>query len=205
MIEGASRGAKPRCCDVLRYRDADDEADVKLIPEIRTLFKFQEYGAKPPIDGVAVVRLRRFHDDGGSMTELARLASGEVEGLPGFRPAQINYSVVEPGVIKAFHLHHRQTDLWYVPPEDRVLLVLVDVREGSATAKAATKIMLGDGASSLVRIPPGVAHGCKNAGERAARIIYMTDEVFSPEPGRTDEGRLPWDMVGSEIWEPSKD
>jgi len=68
-----------------------------------------------------------------------------------------------------------------------------------------TKIMLGDGNSILVRIPPGVAHGCRNLGDEPARIIYMVDEQFSAEPGSTDEGRLPWDLVGAEIWEPTKD
>jgi len=178
---------------------------MKLTPEIRSLFKVQDYGKRPVIDGVAVVPVRRFNDDGGSMTELARLDEGRAQALAGFSAAQINYSTLEPGVVKAFHVHHRQTDVWYVPPEDRVLLVLVDVREGSPTEKVATKLVLGDGASALVRIPPGVAHGCRNVGERTARIVYMTDVHFSAEPGATDEGRLPWDLVGAEIWEPAKE
>jgi hypothetical protein len=33
----------------------------------------------------------------------------------------------------------------------------------------------------------------------------MTDMHFSAEPAATDEGRLPWDLVGAEIWEPSKE
>jgi hypothetical protein len=33
----------------------------------------------------------------------------------------------------------------------------------------------------------------------------MTDVHFSAEPGVTDEGRLPWDLVGAEIWEPAKE
>jgi dTDP-4-dehydrorhamnose 3,5-epimerase len=179
--------------------------DVKLMRELAAIFKYQDYGKKPPIDGVAVHALRRFGEDGGSMTELARVADGALAFDAGFKLAQINYSVIEPGVLKAFHVHHRQTDLWFVPPDDRVLLVLVDVREGSPTVKTVTKLVLGDKSSSLVRIPPGVAHGCKNIGEKAARIVYMTDVQFSAEPKETDEGRLPWDFVGAEIWEPSKD
>ncbi len=60
--------------------------------------------------------------------------------------------------------------------------------------------MLGDGNSRLVRVPPGVAHGCCNLGPREARILYMTDLVFDPDPERCDEGRLPWDFAGAEIW-----
>lgn len=139
------------------------------------------------------------------MTELARLEDGVVGGLPGFRAAQINYSTVEPGVVKAFHVHRVQTDLWYVPPEDRVLLVLVDLRKGSPTEGARLRLLLGDTRSLLVRVPPGVAHGCRNVGRAPARIVYFTDLHFSPEPQTTDEGRLPWDLLGAEIWDPAKE
>jgi dTDP-4-dehydrorhamnose 3,5-epimerase len=178
---------------------------VKVSPELKSLFTFQDYGKRPAIDGVVVHALRRFAEDGGSMTELSRFAEGVPAPFPGFGLAQVNYSTLQPSVIKAFHLHHRQTDIWFVPPEDRVVLVLVDVRAGSPTEKTVTKLMLGDGQSLLVRIPPGVAHGCRNVGNAPARIIYMTDVQFSPEPAATDEGRLPWDFVGADIWEPSKE
>ncbi len=178
---------------------------MKLVSELKSLFTFQDYSKKPSIDGVVVHALRRFAEDGGSMTELARLTGGEPAAFPGFNVAQLNYSTLEPKVLKAFHLHHRQTDVWFVPPEDRVVLVLVDVRAGSPTEKIVTKMILGDGQSLLVRIPPGVAHGCRNLGDKPARIVYMTDVHFSAEPAATDEGRLPWDLVGAEIWEPSKE
>jgi len=178
---------------------------VKLLGELKSFFTFQDYGKKPPIDGVAVHVLSRFADDGGSMTELARFTGGVPDAFPGFTLAQVNYSTIEPSVVKAFHLHHRQTDIWFVPPEDRVVLVLVDVRAGSPTEKRVTKLMLGDGRSILVRIPPGVAHGCRNVGPMPARIVYLTDVHFSAVAGETDEGRLPWDLVGADIWEPSKE
>ena len=176
-----------------------------LIPEVKSLFKFQDYGKKTPIQGVVVCVLKRFGEDGGSMTELSRFSRGIPDALQDFELAQINYSTLEPSVLKAFHVHHRQTDVWFVPPEDRVLLVLVDVRAGSPTEKTVTKLLLGDGQSMLVKIPPGIAHGCRNLGAAPARIVYMTDVRFSADPGATDEGRLPWDLVGAEIWEPSKE
>ncbi len=176
-----------------------------LIPELKALFKFQDYGKKPPIEGVAVHVLKRFVEDGGSMTELSRFADGHPDAVPAFSLAQINYSTLAPSSIKAFHVHQRQTDIWYVPPDDRVLLVLADVRKGSPTEKVVTKMVLGDGQSMLVVIPPGVAHGCRNLGSAPARILYMTDVRFSADPGATDEGRLPWDLLGAEVWEPSKE
>ena len=55
----------------------------------------------------------------------------------GFEVRQVNYSEMDPGVIKAFHLHRRQTDVWFVPPGDKMLLVLLDVRAGSPHRNAA--------------------------------------------------------------------
>ena len=135
------------------------------------------------------------------MTELARLADGHPQAFAGFVVRQINYSEVEPGAIKAFHLHQRQTDVWYVPPSDRMLMVLLDVRQGGKTEGVRMRFTLGAGTSRLVRIPPGVAHGVRNLASGAGRIIYFTDVHFSAEPSMCDEGRLPWDYAGAEIWE----
>jgi dTDP-4-dehydrorhamnose 3,5-epimerase len=174
---------------------------VKLTETARRALRKQEYGPAPGIDGVSRVSLRRFHDDGGSMTELLRLGHEDAAGLAGFRPAQINFSTLAPGVIKAFHVHERQTDVWFVPPEDRVLVVLVDVRAGSPSEGARMRQLLGDGDPALLRIPPGVAHGCRNLGPDTATILYLTDLHFTADPQRCDEGRLPWDFLGPEVWE----
>jgi dTDP-4-dehydrorhamnose 3,5-epimerase len=161
----------------------------------------QDYSAKRKIEGVEIVDLRRFNDDGGSMTELGRLNGGLHAGLPGFEVRQINYSVLEPLAIKAFHLHTRQTDVWYVPPSDKLLLVLADVRKGSPSEGQRLRMVLGDGNSKLVRIPPGVAHGCRNLRATGpCAIIYFVDIQFSTD-AQCDEGRLPWDHFGADIWE----
>jgi len=175
-----------------------------LLPEAKRAFHVQSYASAPSIEGVQTVELKRHHDDGGSMTELARLLDGRPEALAGFTVRQINYSELEPGVVKAFHVHLRQTDVWFVPPSDRVLVVLVDVRESSATRGTTMRLMLGNGSSRLLRIPPGVAHGARNLGTRSGRIMYFTDLHFSSEPSTCDEGRLPWDYVGAAIWEPTR-
>ncbi len=174
---------------------------MELSPEAKRLFQVQSYGGASRIHGVEIVDLRRHHDDGGAMTELLRVTDGCAEALAGFTVRQVNYSEVEPGVVKAFHVHTRQTDVWYVPPSDRMLLVLVDVRKGSPTEGAQMRFVVGGGASRLVRIPPGVAHGVRNVGAATGRVIYFVDVQFSAAPEDCDEGRLPWDYVGAEVWE----
>ncbi len=88
-----------------------------------------------------------------------------------------------------------------MPPHDKLLLVLHDCRSGSSTEGVTMRFVLGDGRNRLVRIPPGVAHGTKNLAPQMGRIIYMVDVMFSPEKGECDEGRLPWDFLGAEIWD----
>lgn len=176
---------------------------MQLDPKASEAFFVQDYSGSAPIDGVELVALRRFHDDGGAITELGRLTTGQHAQLEGFEVRQINYSEIEPGVIKAYHMHHRQTDVWYVPPCDRLLLVLHDCRADSPTQGETMRFVLGDATSQLVRIPPGVAHGCRNIGLSTGRIIYMVDVHFSADAD-CDEGRLPWDHLGAEIWELTK-
>ena len=59
---------------------------------------------------------------------------------------------------------------------------LLDVRADSPSKNVQRRLVLGDGASRLVRIPPGVAHGVKNLGQSRGRIIYFVDTQFSPAP-----------------------
>jgi dTDP-4-dehydrorhamnose 3,5-epimerase len=157
---------------------------VELSDAAKRALSFQDYAAPPGIEGVEVVDLKRFTDDSGSFMELARLRQGLVGALPGFECRQVNYSELDPGVIKAFHVHRRQTDVWFVPPGDKMLVVI-----------------LGDGQTRLLRIPPGVAHGVKNLAPSRGRIIYLVDVQFSPDPEQTEEGRLPWDFAGAGIWD----
>ena len=170
-------------------------------PNARQSYAVQDYSGQASIAGVEIIPLRRFNDDGGSMTELGRLDGGLHQGVPAFDVRQVNYSVMEPLAIKAFHLHKRQTDVWFVPPSDKLLLVLGDVRAGSETEGEVRRIVLGDGNSALIRIPPGVAHGAKNLRPATpSTIIYFVDVQFSADD-ECDEGRLPWDHFGAEVWE----
>jgi dTDP-4-dehydrorhamnose 3,5-epimerase len=167
-------------------------------------FAQQDYSPQAPIGGVEILDLKRFVDDGGAFVELGRLTAGAHAAFAGFEVKQVNYSEMDPGVIKAFHLHRRQTDVWFVPPGDRMLLILLDCRAGSPTENAVRRMILGDGATRLVRIPPGVAHGVRNLATTRGRLIYFVDTHFSPDPDTSDEGRLPWDFAGVDVWESTR-
>ena len=55
----------------------------EFLDPARDQYTVQDYSARPKIEGVEIVALRRFNDDGGSMTELGRLEAGKLLVPPG--------------------------------------------------------------------------------------------------------------------------
>lgn len=159
----------------------------------------QAYGGRPAIDGVVVADVSHHVDDSGGLVELGRLAGGALQGFPDFEVRQVNWSQVVPGAVKAWHLHLDQDDLWFVPPQGRLLAGLRDCRRHSPTHGVTMRFVLGAGKSQLVRVPRGVAHGVANPWTDASDLIYLVDRVFSTTD--PDERRLPWDHFGADFWE----
>lgn len=165
----------------------------------------QDYTKKQPIEGVQIIELPWFTDDGGFFMELARFEEGIHQQFPDFSIKQVNYSEMMPGVIKATHIHMNQEDIWFVPPSQRLLVGLKDMRKGSESEGVEMRFVMGGGKPRLVYIPRGVAHGAANLWSAPAAIIYFVNNTFSPDPETSDEYRLPWDVFGKEFWEMSKE
>lgn len=164
----------------------------------------QDYSPRPQINGVKVVDLKAFTDDGGYFLELARLPQLAEQHFPGFVLQQLNYSEMDPGVIKAWHLHEHQDDIWFVPPSHRLLVALRDVRDGSESKDVTMRLVAGRGKAQLIFIPRGVAHGAANLWQQPAAILYFVNQQFTADPDKNDEYRLPWDQFGAEVWEMTK-
>src|SRR6056297_960657 len=96
---------------------------MQLLDKYEKEANLQDYSTEPEIDGVEIISLKRFNDETGSFTELLRLNDGETENIPDFNLQQINYSSLDGKMIKAFHIHKKQTDIWYVPPASKILLI----------------------------------------------------------------------------------
>ncbi len=137
------------------------------------------------IAGVTVKRLVRHPDDRGFFMEVLR----DDDGLLA-RFGQASFSKTYPGVIKAFHYHQRQDDLWFFPVGN-AQVVLHDLREGSPTFGQTDVHYMGEDHPILLVIPAGVAHGYRVLGQQAACILYFTTESY--DPAAPDELRIPWD------------
>jgi dTDP-4-dehydrorhamnose 3,5-epimerase len=167
--------------------------------EFRDRLATQSYEEQMAIKGVEFFDLLPPSDEGGDFCEVARFtADGELQCAPGFRPAQCGYSYLEPGTVKAWHLHMRQEDLWFIPPHDRCLVGLHDVRQHSESYRSTMRFVMGARRSRLLLIPRGVAHGIANLTNRPASMFYFVNESFDRE--NPDEHRLPWDLLGEELW-----
>jgi dTDP-4-dehydrorhamnose 3,5-epimerase len=163
----------------------------------------QDYTKRPTIHGVQLLNLNMFVDDGGALAEIMRLdEQGNLQLIPEFKVRQSTYSQVLPGVIKAFHLHYNQEDVWFILPCDRLLIGLFDARGDSPTYRHQMRFVLGAGRAQALYIPRGVAHGCANPYDKTANMIYFVNQCFNAE--QPDEHRLPWDTLGSDFWELKK-
>lgn len=171
--------------------------------EFRTDISVQDYSRKTTIEGVQLIALNSFVDDGGALAEIVRLDdNGNLAVLPEFKVRQTTWSQMLPGTIKAFHLHYNQEDVWFVMPYDRLLIGLFDVRETSKTYKQTMRFVLGAGKAQILYLPRGVAHGLANPWTQTANMIYFVNQQFNASD--PDEQRLPWDTLGKDFWEIKK-
>ncbi len=162
---------------------------------------FQSYGPAAKIDGVFLQPLARHRGLNGDFMELMRLSGGKAEALAGnaFDVRQISLAWAAAGRVNAFHVHPKvvQDDLWCVV-EGRMLVWVVDTRQGSPTRGEQRSFLLTAEQPALLHIPSGVAHGYK-AGPQGALLVYATNSPF--DAGDPNEGRLPWDFFGPQLWE----
>lgn len=139
------------------------------------------------IEGVQLKELKTYRDERGYFREIIRVTDDFfVEGF-----GQWSMSLMVQDTIKAWHIHQIQTDFWVVP-QGIVKAALYDNRPGSPTYEKIQEFILGDHQTPVVlKIPPGVAHGCKVL-QGPAMLMYITSKVYNPD----DEGRIPYNALG---------
>jgi dTDP-4-dehydrorhamnose 3,5-epimerase len=136
------------------------------------------------INGVEVRDLQTHRDERGFFREIVRVQDDIfAEGF-----GQWSHSLMYQGVIKAWHMHAKQVDWWYVGG-GVLKVVLYDNRPESETHGELMELMMGEGQdAALLKIPPGVAHGCK-CMSGPANLFYITSRTYDPD----DEGRIAHD------------
>ncbi|MEM2282937.1 MAG: dTDP-4-dehydrorhamnose 3,5-epimerase family protein, partial [Candidatus Hadarchaeales archaeon] len=105
------------------------------------------------IEGVVVKKLRRISDERGWLMEILR---SDWEIFEKF--GQVYVTVAYPDVVKAWHMHKKQTD-HLACIKGKAQLVLYDGREGSRTKGQINEFIMGEENPLLVKVPPEVWHG----------------------------------------------
>jgi len=128
------------------------------------------------IEGISKKKLATHTDDRGFFREIIR--ETDEFFIEGF--GQLSHSLMFDNVIKAWHFHYIQTDWWYVATG--VLRVgLCDMRKDSPTFKKTMDMLMGDlQPQQVLRIPPGIAHGCKTV-QGPVNLFYVTSHVYNPD------------------------
>ncbi|MBT4723023.1 dTDP-4-dehydrorhamnose 3,5-epimerase family protein [Candidatus Falkowbacteria bacterium] len=137
------------------------------------------------INDVKVKQLKKYCDDRGFFAEIIK------DGEEIFHEVkQTSYTETQPGVIKAFHWHKKQWDVWFVV-RGMAQVVLHDLRDDSSTKGETQVIYAGADNPVVISIPPGVAHGYRVLGNEKVALFYHTSEAYDPE--NPDEERIDFD------------
>lgn len=138
------------------------------------------------INGVKINKITTYAHDRGNFREILR---NDDKLLKKF--GQASLTVTYPGIIKAFHWHKKQDDLWYAI-SGNARVVLYDLRKESKTYRQTMQLCIGDQAEPiLIVIPKGVAHGYQVLGNKPFTLIYFTTESYNAK--KPDELRIPFD------------
>jgi dTDP-4-dehydrorhamnose 3,5-epimerase len=137
------------------------------------------------IQGIEIKKIVKHCDDRGFFAEILK------EDDPFFKSVkQTSYTETYPGVIKAFHYHKKQDDIWFIA-KGMAQVVLYDLRENSKTKGETQIIYAGQDNPLLIFIPRGVAHGYRVLGKVPVCLFYHTTLRYDAE--NPDEYRIPHD------------
>lgn len=137
------------------------------------------------IEGVVTKQLAQYPDERGWLIEIMR---NDWEHFQKF--GQVYVTAAYPHVVKAWHMHKKQTDN-IACVKGMMKLVLYDSRDKSKTKGEVNEFIIGERNLLLVKIPPGIWHGFKTIGEEYALMLNVPTELYSYK--KPDEFRLPPD------------
>ncbi|MBU1186868.1 MAG: dTDP-4-dehydrorhamnose 3,5-epimerase family protein [Acidobacteria bacterium] len=141
------------------------------------------------IHGLKEKKLKVIPDERGRLMEILRSDDPDFQKF-----GQVYVTTTYPGVIKAWHLHRKQTD-HICCVQGMIKLVVYDSRKDSPTYREINRFMIGIHHPALVRIPPGVYHGWMCVSPEEAVVVNTPTELYNYD--NPDEERL--DPHGEEI------
>lgn len=128
------------------------------------------------IDDVVLTELKQFSDERGTLLHMLR------NDDPIFTTfGECYFSEVLPGAVKAWKLHHNQTQNFSVPV-GRIKLVIYDNRKNSISNGNLQYVNLGRPDSYFrIMIPPGLWYGFTCISEMPALLVNCADIPYDPQ------------------------
>jgi len=141
------------------------------------------------LPGIKIKTLNTFPDERGSFTEIFREDWSDVIE-PEDKILQANLSYSYPGMIRAWHRHHRGQVDYFITVKGAIKICAYDDVDDSSTKGQLDEIISSSQRLQCVRIPGFYYHGFKSVGHEPAMVVYLTTRLYDYK--NPDEERRTW-------------
>ena len=140
------------------------------------------------LQGVKIREIAKFPDERGSFAEIFR--DDWADFIEGDKILQANLSYSYPGMIRAWHRHHRGQVDYFITVRGATKICAYDDRPDSPTRGQMDEIISSEEKVQCVRIPGVYYHGFKSVGYESALVVYLTTRMYDYK--NPDEERRDW-------------
>ena len=128
------------------------------------------------IKGVVIIKIKSHNDKRGFFREIFKTKKNSKK----INFKQISHSYIKKRIIKAWHIHKKQSQ-WNYLLKGKIKLYLFDTRLSSKTFRKHTTLSIDSKKDSIMYFfPAGVAHGYITLSNEN-HMIYGTSGIYNPE------------------------
>ena len=153
-----------------------------------SMFNLMKY--KCEIDGLIITPLKQFKSQNGKVMHMLKENDKVYK-----RFGEIYFSLTNPGIIKGWYQHKKNTSNFAVI-KGILKLVIFDDRSFSNSSKRIKEIILSEDNYSLITIPPLIWYGFKSIGNDVAILANCTDFPHDQSESNridVDDSSIPYD------------
>ena len=142
------------------------------------------------LPGIKIKEIIKFPDERGTFAEIFRNDWADfVEAED--KIVQVNLSHSYPGIIRAWHRHHRGQVDYFITMRGTTKICAYDDRSNSDTKGQLDEIISSEEKVQCVRIPGFYYHGYKSIGSEPALVVYLSTKLYDYK--NPDEEKIAWD------------
>ncbi len=135
------------------------------------------------LPGVRILPLDRYVDERGFFVEVLRSDWKDFFGDDTI--VQVNYSMIHPRIVKAWHRHLKGQVDYFLVLKGMLKICVYDEESGKLG-----EIISSEDKLQLVRVPGHYWHGVKSVGNEPVLYVYFVNKLY--DYNNPDEDRRPW-------------